>query len=166
MCFSATASFGTAALLSCIGALSLYKMPSKKYAMVAAIPLLFALQQAAEGVVWVTLNQSACASLARIAMQAFVICAWIIWPIWIPLALLIIEPNAICKRMLYMPLVLGVLFSSAINLHLNLDAVTADIVQCHIVYSVANTHTLPWLLLLAIYAFIVITPFFFHRSKE
>lgn len=165
MCFSATASFGAAALLSCIGALSVYKMPSKKYAMVAAIPLLFALQQASEGIVWITLNQADCVSLARIAMQAFVIVAWIIWPIWIPLSLLIIERNAVSKRMLYMPLVVGALFSAAVNMHLKLSSVTAEILQCHIVYSTSIAHPIPSLASLAIYCFAVITPFFFSSIK-
>ena len=60
MCFSATASFSAAAVLLGIGTLTLRSALASRHAYrrrelpFAAIPLLFAIQQLIEGVIWLT----------------------------------------------------------------------------------------------------------------
>ena len=51
MCFSATASFSVGALLIGIGALTLKTAKHRREWPLAAIPLLFAIQQLSEGVI-------------------------------------------------------------------------------------------------------------------
>ena len=55
MCFSATASFGASIVLSAIGVVSIKKVQHHYQCMFAAIPLLFAIQQFSEGILWLTL---------------------------------------------------------------------------------------------------------------
>ena len=57
MCFSASASFSAAALLLGIGALTLRSALATRQPralLFAAIPILFAIQQLIEGVIWLT----------------------------------------------------------------------------------------------------------------
>ena len=62
MCFSATGSFATAGVLMAIGGVSLSRASSKPLRRLAVIPTFFAAQQAAEGIVWLTIGDgtSAC----------------------------------------------------------------------------------------------------------
>ena len=53
MCFSATASFSAAAVCGAIGVLTV-RRASRPDLMLALIPVIFALHQAFEGVVWLT----------------------------------------------------------------------------------------------------------------
>ena len=54
MCFSATASFSAGAVLLGLGALTLKSARRPRELLYAAIPLLFAIQQLSEGVIWLT----------------------------------------------------------------------------------------------------------------
>lgn len=67
--------------------------------MFAAIPLLFAAQQAAEGAVWLTVNGSH-PLLNRLAVSAFLAVALVIWPIWVPLSFRFVERDPKRRRIL------------------------------------------------------------------
>lgn len=89
MCYSAKASFTSAATLTVVGLLTLRKKPSKEMFMIAIIPLLFAFQQVAEGFVWVFENGNVDHEIySKIAQYNFLIFAWIIWPVYVPLAVM------------------------------------------------------------------------------
>lgn len=87
MCFSATGSFLASGVLGAIGVAATKRNTSPAHRLFAAIPLLFALQQAAEGVVWLTLEGSAPPQLQRPAALVFLGFALVVWPIWVPLSL-------------------------------------------------------------------------------
>ncbi len=80
MCFSATGSFAASATLAGIGFFAFSRNQSTRHRMYAAIPFLFAGQQAAEGVVWVTIDQPDQAWLQRLAVNVFLAIALVIWP--------------------------------------------------------------------------------------
>jgi hypothetical protein len=100
MCFSAAGSFAAASLLTGIGTMSLRKNKSPPLRMFAAIPLLFAAQQAAEGIVWMTMNRPSEAGLQGLAVIAFLGFALLVWPIWLPLSLIRMEGQQIRRRVL------------------------------------------------------------------
>ena len=87
MCFSATASFVTAAVLVPIGVravgLALQREPAR-WLPLAVTPLLFACQQALEGIVWLALNQAALWPLLRPVSLAYLAFAFAFWPVWLP----------------------------------------------------------------------------------
>ena len=56
MCFSATGSFSVAAVLGGLGTVSFAQKKADAHRVLAATPLLFAVQQMAEGMVWRTIN--------------------------------------------------------------------------------------------------------------
>ena len=100
MCFSATGSFAAAGVLAGIGTTSLSRNRSTRLQMFAAIPLLFAVQQAAEGVVWLTIDQADSVGLQSMAVTTFLGFALVIWPTWLPLSLLRIEDRQVRQRTL------------------------------------------------------------------
>jgi hypothetical protein len=100
MCFSATGSFAAAGLLTGMGIMSLRRNKSPPLRLFAAIPLLFAAQQAAEGLVWLTMNRPGAAGLQGLAVIAFLGFALLVWPIWLPLSLLRMEGQQIRRRAL------------------------------------------------------------------
>jgi len=84
MCFSATASFTSAAVLALTGSVALKLVKDPRQRWFAALPVIFGVQQAAEGVVWMTVQQSDAISLHRSAVGVFVFFAFVVWPLWIP----------------------------------------------------------------------------------
>jgi hypothetical protein len=100
MCFSATGSFAASAMLAGIGFVAFSRNQSTRHRMYAAIPCLFAAQQAAEGVVWVTIDQPDQAGLQRLAVHVFLGFALVIWPWWMPLSLQRVEHDPWRRRLL------------------------------------------------------------------
>ena len=100
MCFSATGSFALSGLLAGVGAVSLARNSSKPHRLFAAIPLLFAAQQAAEGVVWLTIHDADHAILHRLAVIVFLGFAMVVWPTWLPLSLKLMERTQVRRRIL------------------------------------------------------------------
>jgi len=87
MCFSATASFAAAGGLAIIGGASL-AVAKKEDRALAAIPLMFSLQQACEGVQWLYLNSGATSSIAA---YGFLFFAYIVWPVYVPMTVWILD---------------------------------------------------------------------------
>jgi hypothetical protein len=100
MCFSATGSFGAAALLAGIGTFSLAQDKLPSHRMLAAVPLLFAVQQVAEGVVWMTIDHPTLRWVQVLAVAVFLAFALIIWPTWVPLSLLLAETHPRRRKVL------------------------------------------------------------------
>lgn len=95
MCFSATASFTSAAVLATAGVSALYLNKEPRQRWLVALPVIFGAQQAAEGVVWLTLANSWSREWHLASVIAFISVAFVIWPAWIPSAILQTEPAKI-----------------------------------------------------------------------
>ena len=91
MCFSATASFSAGALLIVIGTLTLKSARRPRELAFAAIPLLFAIQQLIEGVIWLTFRVDA-PLLNSVMTHASSFFSHVLWPAYVPLAVWLIEP--------------------------------------------------------------------------
>jgi hypothetical protein len=111
MCFSATASFSLSAVLAGLGATSIARSSSNQYRVFAATPFIFAAQQAAEGVVWLTMDDPMHAMANRAGVAAFLGLALVIWPMWLPAALRAGERDAARRRLLTAMLAFGALVS-------------------------------------------------------
>jgi hypothetical protein len=68
--------------------------------MLAAAPILFGAQQAAEGVVWLTIGAPSDTMLQRLGVDVFLGFALVVWPLWVPLSLQRIERDAGRRRIL------------------------------------------------------------------
>lgn len=93
MCFSATASFSVAATTAMIGIAAFKHVKRPGDLMVAAVPLLFAAQQAVEGFLWLQLPDGNVPSIAAGLTFTFLIFAEVLWPTYPALAVLSIEPD-------------------------------------------------------------------------
>ena len=83
MCFSATASFTASALLTPVGLYALRRtyQSDPRYLALAAFPLLFGIQQAIEGGLWLALEGRATLSTSTTAL-GFLFFAYLLWPIF------------------------------------------------------------------------------------
>lgn len=98
MCFSATASFGAAGILALAGVATLSKARNVREQPLAAVPLIFALQQGIEGLLWLTVPAGHPAG--RGLATGFAILALIVWPLFIPLAVGLAEPTRQRRRLI------------------------------------------------------------------
>lgn len=93
MCFSAEASFTASAILTVVGIATLRMAKRKRLILLALLPLFFAFQQFNEGLLWVYLPTQPNHEIAQIARYIFMFFAYLFWPIYLPLALTVAEPN-------------------------------------------------------------------------
>ncbi len=91
MCFSATASFSAGILLLGIGAVTLKAARQPRELPLAAIPLLFAVQQLIEGVIWLSFSHDL-PLLSTVLTHAYSFFSHVLWPVLVPAAVLAIEP--------------------------------------------------------------------------
>ncbi|MES2763777.1 MAG: DUF6629 family protein [Bacteroidota bacterium] len=139
MCFSATASFGAAAVLGTIGTVSLIKAKKPEQKMFAAIPLVFAIQQACEGLLWLALTKDTFAHWQIIAMYSFLFFAQILWPTWVPVSILLLEHDQKRKRWLQWTSIGGVICSLIMVYRVTTFDVYAEIQNHHIYYHVNDS---------------------------
>lgn len=135
MCFSATASFASAAILGVAGIASLKKIQSTKQILFAAVPLLFSFQQLAEGFVWLSFTGIVQPPWQNIVIRIFLVFALIIWPIWISVAMLMIEKNKTRKIVQYLCLASGLVFAAFATSYLFAYNSSALIKNYHVYYA-------------------------------
>lgn len=120
MCFSAEASFSAAALLGGAAFFTLKNAPNRSFFFLAAIPFLFAMQQLSEGILWVNLKSNSPSDITSLAAHSFLFFAFLVWPVWIPLSLWLVEKNQKNKKVIFVILVGGTLLS-LFNLYFGLQ---------------------------------------------
>ena len=106
MCFSATASFSAGTLLLGIGTLTLTAARRPRELPFAAIPLLFAIQQLTEGVIWLTFRYEA-PQLNSVMTYVYSFFSHVLWPVYVPVAVLLMEPSLQRRRALLVFAVAG-----------------------------------------------------------
>lgn len=134
MCFSAPASFLAAGAIGAVGVACLAHTQSPREWPLAAMPLLFAFQQAIEGALWLTLPVAPDGPRATMLALVFLIFAKVFWPVYAPLTALLVEPDA--RRRWAMGIVLAAGTASAmwfLRSTLAVDA-EASVLGGHIVY--------------------------------
>lgn len=107
MCFSPEASFSVAALCAAAGGVCLLRMKHHAFAGLAIMPFIFSLQQAVEGLIWLRPAWPDPAFLATI----FIIIAKIVWPVFVPLAVLASEAGPRRRKALLRLSLAGILLA-------------------------------------------------------
>jgi len=100
MCFSATASFIAAGVTGVAGAVALTRTTERRDWPLAAVPLFFAAQQSVEGLLWLTLPVAPDGPEATGLTLVFLLFAEVFWPVYAPLAALLIEPERWRRRLM------------------------------------------------------------------
>lgn len=132
MCFSAPVSFTAAAVLAIVGIATLRLVKSKSQLLLAAIPFLFAIQQAAEGVLWLHLPDRITTPIGQAALYVFLFFAVFFWPVWIPLSAFVAEKIQWRKYTLGVLLLAGITWALYYYIYAAHLDVSAQIVNNHI----------------------------------
>ncbi|KAA0946268.1 MULTISPECIES: DUF6629 family protein [Pseudomonas] len=133
MCFSATASFTAGTLLLGIGTLVLRAARRPNELAFAAIPLLFAIQQLVEGVVWLTFNFDA-PLLNTLMTHVYSFFSHVLWPAYIPLAVYMLEPPGRRRRALIPVVAIGAAVSTYLLYMLVVYSVVSRPIGQHVEY--------------------------------
>ena len=99
MCFSATASFTAATGLLLVGAVTARRARQRAELPFALIPALFGLQQLIEGIIWLTFPDKA-PGLNAVLTFVYSLFSHVLWPVYVPIAILLLEPIAWRRRLL------------------------------------------------------------------
>jgi hypothetical protein len=161
MCFSASASFGSSALLGIIGIAALASVKSSRLKPLAAIPLFFAIQQACEGFMWWAPNFiSATGFMVIMYLYLFFAILW--WPVWMPYAVYRSELQPNRKKILLGLFVIGCLFD-IFALLLSKGIARFSIEENHIQYLI-NGFDVYLTPLTILYCLATIVPFFISSN--
>ncbi len=106
MCFSAPASFIASGGLAVLGGAS-FVVAKKEDKFLALIPLIFAVQQFSEGIQWLHLNGG---SSSPFVAYFFLFFAYIVWPIYVPACVLLLdkEKHKIIQWFLFLGIIVAV----------------------------------------------------------
>ena len=136
MCFSAEASFIGGSVLTTIGILSIRKNREPDQRLFAAMPLVFGVQQIAEGFVWTALKSEQKDLMLGISAYTFLAVALLIWPSFVPLSVRLMETERRRKLFLNILTVLGAVTSLSYLAGFIFYDITARIDYMHIDYGV------------------------------
>lgn len=137
MCFSATASFASSAIILTLGIVSIKKATTFPQKILACIPFIFAVQQFSEGVLWLSLDNGQPSALTRSAYYIFLVFAEVAWPIMLPLSIMLLEKEKLKRQILKATLITGILIGLVFLYCLVFYKVEAVISCYHIVYNVS-----------------------------
>lgn len=165
MCFSAEASFAGGVIISAIGVVTVRKVHKPSQILFASIPLFFGLQQFAEGVLWITLPSSEYIGLRHISTYIFLAMAQVIWPMLIPLSVLLMEKSEKKRKYLLALFFMGVLLSIYYIVCLILFDVRPQIQGYHVFYDNDFPKSLR-MPAFGIYLIATITPLFVSSIKR
>jgi len=107
MCFSTVASVGASAIIGSIAVVAMVKAKTTPQRLFATIPFVFAIQQLVEGMLWLSLKNSSLAAWQPFFNYTFLVFALMIWPIWIPITIRMLETDAKRKKVLNILLCIG-----------------------------------------------------------
>jgi len=146
MCFSATASFTSGAVLLGIGALTLRQTAKPTELPFASIPLLFAFQQFVEGGLWLTFPDKS-PHLNSVLTHVYSLFSHILWPIFVPLAVLLLETVPWRRRVLKALAVAGAIAGVYLLYFWAMDPTISRVVGHHIDYESPHFYITPILVL-------------------
>ncbi len=171
MCFSAAASFTTAAVLMPAAAYTIRTAmrTDRRYLGFAIFPLFFGIQQALEGGLWMEIGQVN-PSRSHFFALGFLFFAYFVWPFLVPFAAFLIEPRR-DRRVVFLVLSLfGFLLglSLFVPLIFNPDWVPLRIVRHSIDYNsrLIWEGIVPYDVIRGVYASLVCVPLLFSSVKH
>jgi hypothetical protein len=165
MCFSPEASFAGGLIITAIGVITVRKVHKSSQILFACIPLFFGFQQIAEGFVWLTLPVTQDIIFQKIFVYTFMITAQVIWPVLIPLAVLLMEESEKKKKILIYFLATGILLAAYYSFCLIFYHVYPQIAGFHIVYHTDFPDSLA-IIATIIYLSATIPPLFISSVKR
>jgi hypothetical protein len=140
MCFSASASFIVGGSLVALGAVTAKRVEKRAELPFAAIPLLFGAQQIIEGVLWLSANYDA-VLLQSITTYMYTMFSHVLWPIYMPFAVGLMEPELWRKKAIWVFQFAGIVVGFHMLVLITTQPLSA-VVDEHIIY--VSTHFYEW----------------------
>jgi hypothetical protein len=140
MCFSAPVSFVAAAVLLSAGAMAVRRTRRVAEWAYALIPAWFGVQQLLEGGLWLTLDQPPLACLNTVLTQGFSVFSQVVWPLYIPLAVWLLEPVGWRRRAIGLMALAGAVVSLYLLWYLLRVPAVAQVQGRHIAYIFPHFH--------------------------
>ena len=146
MCFSATASFISGTALCVIGVATLKQTKASAEIPFALFPLLFGIQQLTEGVIWLSFSYNI-PVLRQVMTYIYSLFSHLLWPIYVPFAIGIMEVVKWRKKALLVLLVLGVTVGLFLLYWITVGPLNAEIISHHVVYISPHFYSVPVMIL-------------------
>ncbi|HEB79969.1 MAG TPA: hypothetical protein ENI79_05800 [Rhodospirillales bacterium] len=164
MCFSEPVSFAAGSALIAGGAFASWKAwkISKKYMPIALMPVMAGIQQFMEGYVWMGLSGGD-SSMVWLGAMGFIFFSWLLWPIWIPFSVYVLEPPESRRKNMFLYFALAgtalglalyiphLLYPDWVNVTINRDSLAYE-------GTMLLDYLIPRWLTYAIYMFLLIAP--------
>lgn len=125
----------TAAFTGVAGFAAITRAESRQQILLAAVPLIFSIQQSLEGLLWLTLPNQPDGPATSLLVSAFLLFAKVVWPVLIPLAVTLAEPVPSRRRVMAVLSISGSLTGAFFLWSLLVHAHGAVIASGHISYS-------------------------------
>ena len=142
MCFSATASFTAGAALLGIGAVTVSRARGRAELPFALIPALFGVQQLIEGALWLTFPDKA-PHANSVLTYAYSFFSHVLWPVYVPIAVLLLEPEAWRRKLLAGIALAGAAVGLYLLYFLVTEPITSEVVGRHISYVSPHFYVVP-----------------------
>lgn len=142
MCFSATASFTAGAALLGIGAVTISRARGRAELPFALIPALFGVQQLIEGSLWLTFPDKA-PHANSVLTYAYSFFSHVLWPVYVPIAVLLLEPDAWRRKLLAGIALAGAAVGLYLLYFLVTEPITSEVVGRHISYVSPHFYVVP-----------------------
>lgn len=135
MCFSAPASFIASAGIAVVGIAAIVQAKTRPQYILACIPIIFSIQQLAEGFLWLTLSNTGYENVQNVSMYVFLTFAQVVWPTYVPYTIFAYEKEAKRKKIIGFLLTLGMLTSGYLLYCLLFYPILPSIENHHIIYN-------------------------------
>jgi hypothetical protein len=143
VCFSPQGDLVGGLVISAIGVDAVRHVRQRgDHVAVAALPLLLGFHQLDEAFVWWGLQGHVPATVGRIAMWIYLLIAFVVLPIYVPLAVTALE-QPIRRRLVAPFVVVGALVSALLLAAMIRGPVTARLAPYHVAYGLGLHHALP-----------------------
>ncbi len=135
MCFSPQADLVGGVVIGAIGIDVLRHVEGRRrYLPLAALPLVFAAHQLDEAVVWWSLQGHVGPTIGSVATWIYLLIAFVVLPVYVPVAILLIEPPGPRRRMIGVFVALGAVVSGLLFAAMVTGPVTATLADWHVSY--------------------------------
>ncbi|MEP6932253.1 MAG: DUF6629 family protein, partial [Flavobacterium sp.] len=152
-------------VLTVIGVASVRRVRHPSQTMFAMIPFIFAIQQFSEGFLWLSIPNEKWSYLQTSINYFYLIIAQILWPIWVPVALLLLEKEQTRKQIQRVLVAIGILVSVYLTYCLFNFDIRSEIDCYHIAYIQTYPETFRVLGGLLYIIATILPPFFSHIRR-
>jgi hypothetical protein len=158
MCYSAQVSLITAGYLALAGIWSLRNNRLKGAHFFAAIPLIFAAQQAIEGLLWLA-QAHHLPFVQAYGPYAYLFFAFLFWPIYVPFSIYMLEPLTKHNLLLRSCIIIGILTACVLFGYILCFGAQAEALSGHIHYIIHIPYIVRVICTL-LYLSVTVLPFF------